>query len=135
MSHRESIVVLIPKEGKDIKDIKNWRPITLSNCDAKIIPKALSSRMTLVVNEIIVNTQTDYVKGRSGIDNLRSIQFFTDHCKEQQVESVLVSLDAKMAFDSVDHGYGHYREMAWMPFQILLCCLLNLIKYRNNDYI
>ena len=55
--------------------------------------------------KIIVNTQTAYVKGRSGIDNLRSIQFFTDHCKEQQVESVLVSLDAKKAFDSVDHGY------------------------------
>ena len=58
-----------------------------------------------MMNEIIVNTQTAYVKGRSGIDNLRSIQFFTDHCKEQQVESVLVSLDAKKAFDSVDHGY------------------------------
>ena len=35
-SHSESIIVLLPKEGKDPSDIKNWRPLTLSNCDAKI---------------------------------------------------------------------------------------------------
>jgi hypothetical protein len=38
-SHKESAIIIIPKEGKDIEDIKNWRPITLSNCYAKIITK------------------------------------------------------------------------------------------------
>jgi hypothetical protein len=32
-SHLESVKTLLPKEGKDIKDIKNWRPKTLSNCN------------------------------------------------------------------------------------------------------
>ena len=105
MSHKESIIVLLPKEGKDIKDIKNWRPITLSNCDAKIITKDLAIRMSNVMNEIIVNTQTAYVRGRSVIDNLRSIAFMNDHCRNENVESVMVSLDAKKGFDSVDHGY------------------------------
>jgi hypothetical protein len=31
-SHLESVITLLPKEGKDTKDIKNWRPITVSNC-------------------------------------------------------------------------------------------------------
>ena len=31
--------------------------------------------------------------------------FLNDHCREEQVEAVLVSLDAKKAFDSVDHVY------------------------------
>ena len=31
--------------------------------------------------------------------------FLNDHCREEQVEAVLVSLDAKKAFDSVDHEY------------------------------
>ena len=70
LSHRESIIILIPKEGKETRDIKNWRAITLTNCDAKIITKALANRMSLV---------------------LRSIQIFSDHCAEQQVDSVLVS--------------------------------------------
>ena len=95
MSHKESIIVLLPKEGKDIKDIKNWRPITLSNCDVKIKTKALVIRMSNVMNEIIVNTQTAYVKGRSVIDNLRSIAFMNDHCRNENVDSVMVSLDAK----------------------------------------
>ena len=29
----------------------------------------------------------------------------SDHCRDQNVDSVLVSLDAKKAFDSVDHEY------------------------------
>ena len=80
LSHRESIIVFLPKEGKDIKDIKNWRPITLTNCDAKIITKALEIRMSNVMNEIIVNTQTAYVRGRSVIDNLRSIAILDLTC-------------------------------------------------------
>ena len=52
-----------------------------------------------------VNTQTAYVKGRCITDNLRSIAFVNDYCRNENVESVLVSLDAKKAFDSVDHGY------------------------------
>ena len=38
-------------------------------------------------------------------DNLRSMIFLKDHCLEEQLEAVLISLDAKKAFDSVDHEY------------------------------
>ena len=48
-SHRESVIVLLPKEGKDVSDIKNWRPITLSNCDSKIITRAFSIIMSQVL--------------------------------------------------------------------------------------
>ena len=42
---------------------------------------------------------------RSIADNLRSIYFLKQHCRDNNIEAVLVSLDAKKAFDSVDHGY------------------------------
>ena len=32
-SHRMSYLRLIPKAGKDLTRLTNWRPITLSNCD------------------------------------------------------------------------------------------------------
>jgi len=104
-SHLESTIVLLPKEGKDCKDIKNWRPITLSNCDLKIITKSLASKMAGVLDQIIVNSQTAYVPGRSVADNLRSNFFFKQYCKTNKLNAVLISLDAKKAFDSVDHKY------------------------------
>jgi hypothetical protein len=105
LSHSDSVITLLPKEGKDIRDIRNWRPITLSNCDSKIITKALAIKMSKVLDDLIDPNQTAYVKGRSVTDNLRSILFMKDHCVEEEVDAVLISLDAKKAFDSVSHQY------------------------------
>ena len=104
-SHNESVITLLPKEGKDKGDIKNWRPITLSNCDAKIITKALTIRISKVLNSIIDESQTAYVPGRSVSDNLRTNFYVKNLCRKKNLSSVLISLDAKKAFDSVDHKY------------------------------
>jgi len=104
-SHNESIITLLPKEGKNISDIKNWRPITLSNCDSKIITKAISIKVAKVLDSIIDRSQTAYIPGRSVADNLRANFFVKKHCKQNNLDSVLISLDAKKAFDSVDHKY------------------------------
>jgi exonuclease III len=104
-SHLESVITILPKEGKDIQDIKNWRPITLSNCDSKIITKALSIKTSKVLNSIIDSSQTAYVPGRSVADNLRTNFFYKNHCMKNNIDAVLISLDAKKAFDSVDHKY------------------------------
>jgi exonuclease III len=104
-SHLESVITLLPKEGKDTKDIKNWRPITLSNCDSKIITKAISLKTSKVLESIIDPSQTAYVPGRSVVDNLRSNFFYKNQCSKMNIDAVLISLDAKKAFDSVDHKY------------------------------
>jgi hypothetical protein len=104
-SHYESVITLLPKEGKDTRDIKNWRPITLSNCDAKIITKALSNKVSKVLDSIIDPSQTAYVPGRSVADNLRTNLFLKNYCEKRNINSVLISLDAKKAFDSVNHQY------------------------------
>jgi hypothetical protein len=104
-SHLESVITLLPKEGKDTKDIKNWRPITLSNCDSKIITKALSQKTAKVLESIIDPSQTAYVPGRSVADDLRSNFFYKNYCSKNNLNAVLISLDAKKAFDSVDHQY------------------------------
>jgi exonuclease III len=104
-SHAESAITLLPKEGKDRKEIKNWRPITLSNCDAKIITKALSNKISKTLDSIIDPAQTAYVPGRAVSDNLRTNFFMKKYCKSKNIDSVLISLDAKKAFDSVDHDY------------------------------
>ena len=105
ISHKESVITILPKEGKDKNDIKNWRPITLTNCDAKVITKALAMRLNPILESIIDPSQTAYVPGRSVMDNLRANRFLKNHCESNHINAVLVSLDAKKAFDSVDHEY------------------------------
>ena len=104
-SHRLSYLRLIPKEGKDQSILKNWRPIALSNCDIKIITKTIASKMTLNLTSIIGHNQTAYMKGRQITDNLHIMQHAIMKANEQNDDSMIVSLDAEKAFDSISHSY------------------------------
>jgi len=105
ISQRRSTISLLPKEGKDLSQIGNWRPITLSNCDLKIFTKTIANRVANVLDKIISPTQTAYIPGRVVQDNLRMFEFYKNYCRENNVDAVLMSMDAKKAFDSVDHKY------------------------------
>ena len=105
-SHRTSFLKLIPKEGKDLSKLTNWRPITLSNCDHKLITKAYSKRMCDNLAEVIGHQQAAYLKGRLINDNIRSMLGSIEIANnEDNVNGLTVSLDAKKAFDSVHHKY------------------------------
>jgi hypothetical protein len=105
LSHRESVICLLGKKGKDKRVIGNLRPITLSNCDIKVITKAITKRCNMFLNRILNPHQTAYIPGRIVHDNLRSIDIVKDICLSKQIDGYLVSLDAKKAFDSVDHQF------------------------------
>ncbi len=104
---RLSAITLLPKEGKDLDKIENWRPITLTNCDLKIFTKLISDRVSKVLNKLIHPCQTAYIPGRVVHDNLRTFDFYNKYCKEHDIDALLISLDAKKAFDSVSHKYMH----------------------------
>ena len=44
-SQYEGVITLIPKPGKDCMNVSNYRPITLLNCDYKIISKVINNRL------------------------------------------------------------------------------------------
>ena len=109
-SHEDSYLKLLPKEGKDHSLLKNWRPITLSNCDFKVITKTLASRLSEGLKEIISPNQTAYMKGRQISDNLHLIQYAVEKVIEMDENMMVVSLDAEKAFDSIEHWYIHKRN-------------------------
>jgi endonuclease/exonuclease/phosphatase (EEP) superfamily protein YafD len=105
-SHRTSILRLIPKQGKDVEQIKNWRPITLSNCDHKLITRTYNSRLLRVIGAHITPTQTAYIKGRNISDNLRMINSAVKLSEvDDNINGTVIALDAQKAFDSVNHDY------------------------------
>ena len=102
-----SFLRLIPKAGKDLKKLTNWRPITLSNCDHKLITKTYAIRMSEKVSSVIAARQTAYLKGRQINDNIRGLlmSIHLSNVEGENLDGLIVSLDAKKAFDSVEHSY------------------------------
>jgi hypothetical protein len=105
-SHKTSLLRLIPKPGKDTLQLKNWRPITLSNCDHKLITRVYNNRILKAISPHITATQTAYIKGRNIADNLRLLGAAVKMAEvDPQLDATVIALDAQKAFDSVQHGY------------------------------
>ena len=58
------IIELIPKKDAEPNLIKNWRPITLLNCDHKIAAKAIANRLKKFIPKLVKSDQTGFIKGR-----------------------------------------------------------------------
>ena len=86
----------------DQKNLKNWRPISLLNVDYKICSKALSSRLSLVLEKIISPDQTFSLPGRSISSNLVMLRDMLDYIERTNEPGILISLDQEKAFDRVD---------------------------------
>ena len=104
-SQRQAIITLIEKKGKDRNYLENWRPISLTNVDAKIASKVIAARIIPVLPEIITSTQTGYVKGRFIGEAVRSIIDVMDYTKEQNIPGILLFIDFEKAFDSLDWNF------------------------------
>nr|GEY68284.1 zinc finger BED domain-containing protein RICESLEEPER 2 [Tanacetum cinerariifolium] len=58
-----SFIALIPKV-MDAKHLKDFRPISLIGCQYKIIGKILANRLSLVIDDIVSQEQSAFIKGR-----------------------------------------------------------------------
>ena len=99
-SQRQGTIGLIHK-GKELpkENLTNWRPISLTNADYKIISKALALRIKKILPHIMHDNQTGFVKGRNISTTIRQIDDEIIH--ESNKESVFLSLDYSKAFDTL----------------------------------
>jgi hypothetical protein len=59
---------LLPKKG-DLGLLKNWRPISLINCDAKIFTRLINARLAPIAGKILTPYQTGFMPKRYIADN------------------------------------------------------------------
>ena len=93
-SQRQALITLIEKKEKDKRYIKNWRPISLINVDAKLASKVLAGRVKKVLPNIIKHDQTAYVTGRYIGESIRLISDILEYTEENTLTryfSVLIS--------------------------------------------
>lgn len=105
ITQREGIITLLPKESKNIRHIKNWRPITLLNCDYKLATKCISNRLCKVLPKIINSDQTGFIKGRYIGENIIRLCHIMDLVDEEDIESLVMNVDFQKAFDSLEYDF------------------------------
>ena len=105
----EAVITLIPKEGRDPLECKNYRPISLTSCDSKIFSKILANRLDKVITSLIHKDQVGFINSRSSSDNIRrfvDIMWATkDDPFDDPAPLAAISLDAEKAFDRVEWLY------------------------------
>ena len=102
LSFRQGIITLLQKPNKDPLRIKNYRPISLLNCDYKIYSKVLANRVSQNIKDLINNDQTGFIKDRYIGENIRTIQDIIDHANNNNMEGLLLQLDFEKAYDSIE---------------------------------
>ena len=105
-SQRKGIISLLHKgKGLEKNELNNWRPITLTNVDYKILAKALAMRLQQNITSIISDDQKGFIKGRNISDVIRQIEDIIEHEKCVDSTSILFVIDYTKAFDTVSKSF------------------------------
>ncbi len=109
-----AILVLLFKKG-DPLDVGNYRPISLTNVDYKILAYILLACFQPFLDEIVHPAQTAYIPGKYIGINICKIQDVIDYAATNESEIAVLFLDFRKAFDSVSHIFL-WSLMARMKF-------------------
>ena len=102
ITQRRGIIKLIPKKDSELYNVKNWRPISLLNCDYKIAAKSIANRMKNCLPNLINNDQTGFLKGRYIGENIRLIDSIISYAADKNIPGLLLFLDFEKAFDTLE---------------------------------
>jgi len=98
----QAVITLIEKKDQDCCDLKNWRPISLLNIDAKIASKVIAERMKHLLPGLIHHNQSGYIPGRNIGKNIHSILDIIEYMKVKKLPGLLLFIDFEKAFDSLE---------------------------------
>ena len=99
-SQQKATIILIHK-GKNLtrNDLNNWRPISLTNSDYKLLAKCLARRLSGVIDSLVHVDQVGYIKGRKVSSLLRLVDDVIDMLNRSNKPGLLVTIDFFHAYD------------------------------------
>lgn len=106
-SMRMGLIVLVYKGTKagPRSKISNYRPITLLNCDCKILAKTLARRFAAPLSTVIDDTQTAFLPDRWIGDNVLFHLEEIDYLENTRTPGVIVFMDFEKAYDRVSRPF------------------------------
>jgi exonuclease III len=137
---RLGLITLIYKGGdKPRADPASYRPITLLNCDLKIVAKVLVHRLGPACASVIDPTQTAFVPGRDIADNVLHHLEEIDFLQEEQQPGCIVFLDFEKAYDRLNRGWllrcmeaMHFPESSRRWVRLLLAGTQGCITFNSG---
>ena len=106
ITQKRAVITLIHK-GKQLPrdDLNNWRPISLSNSDYKLLAKSLAIRLSNVISSIVNEDQVGFLKGRNISTVIRLIDDTINYLDKSERPGLLLALDYEAAFDTISKKY------------------------------
>lgn len=100
---KEAEIIPIPKKGKNKKDPRSYRPISLLSCVGKLLERMVNRRLTflLEIQNILSPTQTGYRKFRNTEDQLALLVQDIENSFQEKKKTLAVFFDLSRAFDKV----------------------------------
>ncbi len=97
-------IPIYKNKGKK-NDVINYRPISVSNNLCKLIEKIMFSYLDFYItkNQFISKSQYAFQKNISTNDALLKLNYLIIKAKEDKLINIILFLDLKMAFDTVNH--------------------------------
>ena len=103
-SQRKSVITLLYKKGEKT-NISNYRPLSLTGTDYKILAFILAERVQNVIYKLINTDQTGYIKGRFIGTNIRLVDDVIWYANKKNLPGAILFLDFKKAFDSLEWDF------------------------------
>ena len=99
------VLCLLPKSGQPADELSSYRPLTLLNCDVKLLMLVLSNRLQRPLDFVIGITQSAFLRGRDISDNVRYHLGLLSRLEELGLPGWLLHSDLTKAYDSVDRRW------------------------------
>ena len=100
---KEAVIMPVPKKGKDKKNPRSYRPISLLSCVGKLLERMVNRRLInhLESNNVLSPTQTGYRKFRNTEDQLAYFAQNIEDAFQEKRKVLAVFFDLLNAFDKV----------------------------------
>ena len=103
-SARVGLISLIPKKSSNLQELGSWRPLSLLNLDNKILSKTIAERLKPVLQYLIADHQTGFMKNQNIAENIRCTYEIIRYCRKTNKPGLIVSIYFSKCFDKIEHS-------------------------------